>query len=349
MQVNPERLMLKSAMDACETCLDNWIDSKVDFVAESGDDFYIEGWNDGTKAYLRVYRKTGTFTRVEGLTVKRGDNVIYGPYDSPVGSGAQSEIIIPAVTLNTPWEKCDELTIGLTAKGVGSGGGKVVVGAVYKLREVATITTIAAVPNPVCTGEEVTVTGTVTSGEMITGGTIKLMEGSTVVASAPATAGKVEFKYTPESAGTRTFKAVYDRVSGYCASESAPVEVVAEDCNECDESFSYEINDDGTVTFTYKPAVDMEDVNVVFTFPQVEFITFLSGYEYESFERPGQGYAQNMQATLSFEACEAYTWTVQLLDCTAANPVANGWTDFKVDGDSKKNDLTPNFTYSCPE
>uniref|UniRef100_UPI003216DEB8 hypothetical protein n=1 Tax=uncultured Draconibacterium sp. TaxID=1573823 RepID=UPI003216DEB8 len=116
----------------------------------------------------------------------------------------------------------------------------------------------------------------------------------------------------------------------------------------CDESFSYVDNQDGTLTFTYIPAEDMTDVNVVFTFPQVEYITFLSGYEYESFVRPGNGNAQNMQADLSFDACVEYTWTIQLVDCTAANATANGWTDFKVDDISKKNENTPNFTYTCP-
>lgn len=117
---------------------------------------------------------------------------------------------------------------------------------------------------------------------------------------------------------------------------------------ECEESFSYVDNGNGILKFTYIPAVTMTDVNVVFTFPQVQTITFLSGEEYDSFEQPGNGNAQNMQATLSFVACNEYTWTVQLVDCTAANATANGWTDFTVDGISKKNAETPNFTYTCP-
>ena len=116
----------------------------------------------------------------------------------------------------------------------------------------------------------------------------------------------------------------------------------------CEESFTYTDNQDGTLTFHYIPAEDMIDVPVVFTFPQVQFITFLDGYEYESFVRPGKGNAQNMQAVLSFESCTEYSWTVQLVDCTAANATANGWTDFTVDAISKKNSETSNFTYTCP-
>jgi len=138
--------------------------------------------------------------------------------------------------------------------------------------------------------------------------------------------------------------------TGTCENVPTPISyILHEICLEsCEESFSYTDNQNGTVTFHYTPAEDMIDVPVVFTFPQVEFITFLSGYEYDSFIRPGNGNAQNMQAVLSFEACSEYSWTVQLVDCTASNATANGWTDFKVDGISKKNEDTPNFTYTCP-
>lgn len=116
-------------------------------------------------------------------------------------------------------------------------------------------------------------------------------------------------------------------------------------CSDCEESFNYVNNVDGTYTFTYVPAEDMTDVEVVFTFPQVETVTFLEGYEFESFKRPGQG--QVMKATLSFEACQEYSWNIQLVDCTAASATANGWTDFKVGDVSRKNSL-PNITYKCP-
>jgi len=138
--------------------------------------------------------------------------------------------------------------------------------------------------------------------------------------------------------------------TGTCENVPTPISyILHEICEQsCEESFSYTKNQDGTVTFHYIPAEDMIDVPVVFTFPQVQFITFLDGYESESFVRPGKGNAQNMQAVLSFKSCTEYSWTVQLVDCTAANATANGWTDFTVDAISKKNSETPNFTYTCP-
>ncbi|WP_320167937.1 hypothetical protein [Mangrovibacterium marinum] len=140
-------------------------------------------------------------------------------------------------------------------------------------------------------------------------------------------------------------------ITGVCDNVPMPISyLLSEICEQgCDESFSYTDNQNGTLTFYYTPAEAMSEVSVVFTFPQVEYITFLSGYEYESFARPGKGNAQNMQATLSFDACTEYSWTVQLVDCTAANATANGWTDFKVDDSSKKNEQTPNYQYSCPQ
>src|SRR5690606_12809446 len=40
------------------------------------------------------------------------------------------------------------------------------------------------------------------------------------------------------------------------------------DCSDCEESFTYVTNNDGTYTFTYVPAEDMDDASIVFTFAQ---------------------------------------------------------------------------------
>src|SRR5690606_3253858 len=67
-------------------------------------------------------------------------------------------------------------------------------------------------------------------------------------------------------------------------------------CDECEESFSYTDNEDGTYTFTYIPAEDMEEADVVFTFAQgvVEGLDDWSTH------------GVTKQNTLNFEACKVY-------------------------------------------
>src|SRR5690606_28947004 len=50
-------------------------------------------------------------------------------------------------------------------------------------------------------------------------------------------------------------------------------------CADCEESFDYVDNGDGTYTFTYVPAEDMEGANVVFTFPHGINVSGLEGWE----------------------------------------------------------------------
>lgn len=121
-----------------------------------------------------------------------------------------------------------------------------------------------------------------------------------------------------------------------------PVTVV--DCNTgCDESFSYVSNGGGSYTFTYVPSVDMENVNVEFTFAQgVEVSGLLE------FTRNGNDNSSVWSATLSFDACTTYTWTVVLSpDCSGKSKNSNVWTDFKVGGESKKGELA-NIVIACP-
>ncbi len=51
-------------------------------------------------------------------------------------------------------------------------------------------------------------------------------------------------------------------------------------------------------------------------------------------------------------ACEEYTWTITFTpDCDNinGNPNRNVWTDFKVNGETKKNNNTPNIVMQCNE
>jgi hypothetical protein len=98
----------------------------------------------------------------------------------------------------------------------------------------------------------------------------------------------------------------------------------------CEESFNYVDNEDGSYTFTYIPAEDMANAELVFTFPQ----SALDGDPLYGWTYNGQ----TMQTTMDLEACEIYTFIVNL-SCKDLNNPQNKWTDFKVGDDSKKGDL----------
>ncbi|MCM8568118.1 hypothetical protein NE848_01940 [Gramella jeungdoensis] len=118
------------------------------------------------------------------------------------------------------------------------------------------------------------------------------------------------------------------------------------DCSECEESFSYMDNNDGSYTFTYVPAEDMENAEIIFTLAQS--VVSLWGESSVTTEWSTAG--QTEHAFLDLEACETYWWTVSLeKDCNGSTPNNNVWTDFKVNDVSKKNELTPNITQSCED
>ncbi len=117
--------------------------------------------------------------------------------------------------------------------------------------------------------------------------------------------------------------------------------VMVSNCNDCEESFSYSTNDDGSYTFTYVPAEDMDDAEVVFTFAQSVAVNGLDGWNKNG---------QTMQNSMDLDACTTYEWTVELLkNCNGNSNNSNVWTDFKVNDVSRKNDATPNITENCPE
>ncbi|MEP6262931.1 MAG: hypothetical protein ABJ092_15250 [Gillisia sp.] len=119
------------------------------------------------------------------------------------------------------------------------------------------------------------------------------------------------------------------------------ISVSVVDCSDCEESFSYVENENGSYTFTYVPAEDMDDANLVFTLAQSDSDTGLEGWEDKGATK---------QKTMDLAACQVYTWTVTLTpDCNASQPNSQAWTDFKVNGVSKKNTSTstPIIVKSC--
>ena len=115
------------------------------------------------------------------------------------------------------------------------------------------------------------------------------------------------------------------------------IEVI--DCNECEESFSYDELEGNLYTFYYTPAEDIDDALLVFTFAQSVEVSGLDGWEQNG---------QTEQLTMDLEKCETYEWTIGLEAlCRGNSPNSNVWTDFKVNDVSKKNENTPNLTQEC--
>lgn len=115
--------------------------------------------------------------------------------------------------------------------------------------------------------------------------------------------------------------------------------VTAVECNECEESFAYVDHKDGSYTFTYVPAENMTDAEVVFTFAQGVAVEGLEGWNVNG---------QTRQNTMDLEACETYIWIVTLkANCSGNSSKSNVWTDFKVNDISKKADEEDKFIQSC--
>ena len=147
-------------------------------------------------------------------------------------------------------------------------------------------------------------------------------------------AGPVEYTYEGEELeiGTYNFRAMI--VSGGHI-YTTTLDVVK--CG-CEESFSYVENDNGSYTFTYVPAEDMDDAHLVFTLAQSDSDTGLEGWEDNGATK---------QKTMDLAACQVYTWTVTLTpDCNGNQPNSQAWTDFKVNNVSKKGDVN-NIILSC--
>ena len=151
-------------------------------------------------------------------------------------------------------------------------------------------------------------------------------------------AGPKEYTYADEilEVGTYSFR-VSMGPGGF--PYTATLDVV--ECNDCEESFSYVMNPNESYTFTYIPAEDKEGVEVVFTFAQTVVV---EGYNWPNWN----GKSSTRTEIMDLDACSVYSWTVFLTsDCSGSSPNSNVWTDFKVDGDSKKGELV-NIIQSCP-
>lgn len=120
--------------------------------------------------------------------------------------------------------------------------------------------------------------------------------------------------------------------------------------SSCDESFDYEANEDGSYTFTYVSSEDLENAEVKFTCPHIVDFEALDGKEYEVNPGNSKGSPTVLTWNGNIEACTELTFTLSFeADCDqTSSGKANLFTDFKVNGESKKGD-NENIVYQCPE
>ncbi|WP_053990278.1 hypothetical protein [Mangrovimonas sp. TPBH4] len=118
----------------------------------------------------------------------------------------------------------------------------------------------------------------------------------------------------------------------------------------CEESFSYEHLGDNSYVFTYSNVEAMENAVVQFTCPHIVDFTPLDGKEYSVNPGNGPGAPTVLTWIGDLEACSETTFAIVFdADCDQNNAnFANIFTDFKVNGDSKKGDAS-NIKFICPE
>ena len=307
----------------------------------------IEYYNTETAFVLKV-RSTNGWSDL----VINGTSSWTGGVVEPDVWGTFTEPLLPG------WRPCDSKTFSLAVTG---NGPQAVFSVVYGLIGICTSTSLtASLPNPVCTGNPVTVTATVASGGDFTGGVIKITENGLTVAEAAVTEANktVSYTYTPDAAGSRTFGASYDGTgsTGYKSSEASPLTVTSEVCITCEpEYFSYVTQNNKDITFHYNASESLSGAVVVFTFPQIANMPLNENGQYVAPD--GKIYSVNNPANQT-----VFTWTgdigcTTLLEATftfSLTPVCNAsgksqvWTDFTVNTYSKKNDSTPSIVYTCP-
>lgn len=121
-------------------------------------------------------------------------------------------------------------------------------------------------------------------------------------------------------------------------------------CPPCEESFSYKENQDGSYTFTYISTESIEGAEVKLTCPHIADFEAVDGKQYEVNPGQSKGAPTVLTWTGDIEACTEITFELAFTaDCEQTKSGnANIFTDFKVNGESKKGE-SENIVYQCPE
>jgi len=305
----------------------------------------VEVWNTLTTIEYRF---------VLTSTARNGDNLQY--FDEEEDDWVVETSLTVGTTysvsrpLPTGWTAGDLITEQWRTTGAGGqlgGDGEDIVenGVIsFPLIGICTETTITdGTVEPICTDEIFQITASVSSYGNFTGGMIQIWDASdAVVASADVTetVKSVTYDFSNSTAGTYSFSAHYVGAgsNGYNDSKSDPITVEVEECGDCKESFSYESIDSDTYIFTYISKEDLTGAEFKFTSPHVKAITSEDDKNYSV--NPGNGQGSPTVSTWIGDviACTPITFTITFTpDCDQNEAgFANLWTDFKVNGDSKK-------------
>ena len=118
----------------------------------------------------------------------------------------------------------------------------------------------------------------------------------------------------------------------------------------CEESFGYAENEDGSYTFTYVSSEDLENAEVKFTCPHITGFEAPDEKQYDVNPGNSNGSPTVLTWIGNIEACTAITFKLSFdSDCDQTNSgKANIFTDFKVNGESKKGS-NENITFDCSE
>lgn len=236
---------------------------------------------------------------------------------------------IHTIELEDGWKACDPIHYDVRVEGSGPPADFDLEYALIGICTTTEIDTDVDIDEPICAGDEVVITGTVSAGGDFIGGIIYIQQVANDewedVAYAHVTEDnkEVEYTYTVET-GTAEFRAYYDGVgsNGYNPSGSEKIIIEGIDCDDC-ELFCYVYEGNDVYTFTYFPAESMEDAYLEFTFPNTNIVA-----EAEGWSHPGEGDpAAVRQITIDLVECEPYVFTF-----TLSNEQGPLWTDFKVNG-----------------
>lgn len=116
----------------------------------------------------------------------------------------------------------------------------------------------------------------------------------------------------------------------------------------CDESFSYEQNQNGSYTFTYVSSETLEHAEVKFTCPHIVDFESMDGKTYSVNPGKSKGSPTVLTWIGDVEACKEINFVITFqADCDQnSSGKANVFTDFKVNGESKKGD-NDNIVFQC--
>lgn len=122
------------------------------------------------------------------------------------------------------------------------------------------------------------------------------------------------------------------------------------ECLGCEESFSYTVNGDLNVVFSYTSADDVLGAVVKLTCPHIQTTDGFTSEDGKVYEVNNTGNNTVLSWTGDLAACQEITFDLTLNpDCSKKNK-GNGevtlWTDFKVNEESKKT-VTPPENIDC--